>query len=286
MLRYNEADGDRAITAVAMTDGGLRRELRVLVVLGFVAALVVVLWFGLSEVYDAHFVDDSKRPALFLLVGIVAAFLLIRTNTRMIRAGVTWWPGNIEHGDIHVHHALFGLGGMVVAGLVEFVFRPPSPWVEFWALTFGAGMGLVARRVRALPAHRGRLLGGETAASRSTPSSWPSSSWRSWSSGSCRWGSARRRAALAGPRWVLIAIVAANLGLVVVTFLKGRLWLGVLGLVVPFIAWWGALRLARADSPWARRWYRARPDLHRPRPSAATRPSTSAGGGASTGSGT
>ena len=67
--------------------------------------------------------------------------------------------------------------------------------------------------------------------------------------------------ASAGPRWVLVVIVVGNLALVVITFVKGRLWLGVLGLVVPFIAWWGALRLARADSPWARRWYRDRPAL-------------------------
>jgi hypothetical protein len=233
---------------------------RVLAALGFVAALIVVAWFGLSEVYDAHLVDDSKRPALFLLIGIIVAFLLIRTNTRMIRARVHWWPGNIEHGDLHVHHALFGLAGMVVAGLVEFTFRPPSPWVELWALTFGAGMGLVLDEF-ALFLHIEDVY-------------WAEDGRKSIDAvilaivvvaimvvGFVPLGLGEEARRDAGPRWMLIAIVAGNLALVVVTFLKGRLWLGVLSLVIPLIAWWGALRIARADSPWAHRWYRDRSDL-------------------------
>jgi len=59
---------------------------------------------------------------------------------------------------------------------------------------------------------------------------------------------------------VIAILVAAFLLLTVlpltVSFLKGRNWLGVLGLLVaiPF-AWWGTIRPARPDSWWAKNRY-------------------------------
>ena len=44
--------------------------------------------------------------------------------------------------------------------------------------------------------------------------------------------------------------------LVALALLKGRVWLGVLGLLVPLLALIGALRLAKPTSPWARWRYR------------------------------
>ena len=43
----------------------------------------------------------------------------------MISAGVSWWPGNISSGDVHVHHVVFGMVFMMVAGLLAFA---PSGW--------------------------------------------------------------------------------------------------------------------------------------------------------------
>jgi hypothetical protein len=48
-----------------------------------------------------------------------------------------------------------------------------------------------------------------------------------------------------------------NAGLVVVTLLKGKIWVGLLGILVPGLALVGALRLARPGSPWARWRYKA-----------------------------
>ena len=41
--------------------------------------------------------------------------------------------------------------------------------------------------------------------------------------------------------------------------LKGKIWTGVIGLFVPLVAIVGAIRLARLNSPWARRRYRKKP---------------------------
>jgi hypothetical protein len=50
-------------------------------------------------------------------------------------------------------------------------------------------------------------------------------------------------------------IVAAVLGLAIMCFMKGRILLGVVGLFVPAVAVWGAVRIAPPASPWARRRY-------------------------------
>jgi len=46
---------------------------------------------------------------------------------------------------------------------------------------------------------------------------------------------------------------------VVLCLLKGKIWTGVIGLFVPLVAIIGAIRLARLNSPWARRRYKDKP---------------------------
>ena len=53
----------------------------------------------------------------------------------------------------------------------------------------------------------------------------------------------------------LAIAIAVNLFAVAVTFAKGKLGSGVIGLIVPIVAWVGAIRLARPESPWAHRRY-------------------------------
>jgi lysyl-tRNA synthetase class 2 len=55
-----------------------------------------------------------------------------------------------------------------------------------------------------------------------------------------------------GGQWGAITSIVLGGLLVGVTLLKGRIWLGVLGLLVPLLALIGALRLAKPHSPWAR----------------------------------
>jgi len=51
--------------------------------------------------------------------------------------------------------------------------------------------------------------------------------------------------------------IAINGCLVVIAILKGRLWLGILGVLIPLFALVGAVRLGKPDSPWARWRYSA-----------------------------
>jgi hypothetical protein len=58
-----------------------------------------------------------------------------------------------------------------------------------------------------------------------------------------------------GGRWTLMTFVAIHIALVVVVMLKGKIWLGLVGIFVFFVAFVCAIRLAKPRSPWARRFY-------------------------------
>jgi hypothetical protein len=46
--------------------------------------------------FPTHFLgDDGQRAGFLLLAGFLASWLFIRTSARMIRAQVSWWPGNV-----------------------------------------------------------------------------------------------------------------------------------------------------------------------------------------------
>ena len=48
----------------------------------------------------------------------------------------------VTPGGLHIHHAVFGIIGMVVAGILEFAVQPGSPWLEALAFVFGSGAAL------------------------------------------------------------------------------------------------------------------------------------------------
>ncbi len=89
--------------------------------------------------------ESHHEQAVFLvLVGFLASFAFIRMSTRIIRSGsVSWWPGNIEsESGLHLHHLVFGIVTMMAAGTLGFVADARTPYTEICALLFGVGVGL------------------------------------------------------------------------------------------------------------------------------------------------
>ena len=84
----------------------------------------------------------DQRAGLILLVCMLLSFGFIRFSTRMIRAEVSWWPGNVTPGGLHIHHLVFGIVLMMLSGFISFAVQPESPWFEVTAGVFGVGMGL------------------------------------------------------------------------------------------------------------------------------------------------
>jgi lysyl-tRNA synthetase class 2 len=60
----------------------------------------------------------------------------------MIRANVSWWPGNVDVGGTHIHHLVWGILLLLVCGYVGVAIHPGDPWRDVVAVGFGIGTGL------------------------------------------------------------------------------------------------------------------------------------------------
>jgi hypothetical protein len=207
-------------------------------------------------------VDTGRLPLFCFFAAMVVGFLAIRVSTRMIRAGVRWWPGNVTPGGLHIHHAVFGIGFMLLGGIVGFALAPDlTGWRAAAAAVFGLGAALVLDEFALILRLRDVYWSQE--GRESVTAVFVACAV----SGLLVLGvvpanitdivKADDRGGLAG--WAAgIALVALNLGLAVLTVLKGKLWTGLIGLFFPVLLYVGAIRLARPKAPWSR-WFYHRP---------------------------
>lgn len=97
---------------------------------------------SISSVYDRAIVDTGRQPEFLFFVAFLITFGFIRTSAHMIKAQISWWPGNVEVGGTHIHHLVWGIVTIMITGYVGVTIAPPSPWQEIIAVFFGIGMGL------------------------------------------------------------------------------------------------------------------------------------------------
>jgi hypothetical protein len=206
-----------------------------------------------TAIFDVHPFGERAEAgtgtAFLVLAAFVLSFLAIRTSARLTRS-VSWWPGGVQtEGGVHLHHLVWGICLMMLAGFLAFAVALEAPWWHLVAIAFGVGAGftmdefaLWVRLDDVYWSQEGRvsfdamvvavafaalIVVGTTPFGLDDPAS------------------------ITGTA-VAVAIV---LTLSTVCFLKGRILLGVVGLFVPFAATFGAARLGRPTSPWARRRY-------------------------------
>ncbi len=104
--------------------------------------LVPLVIASVGSVYDRAIVDTGRQPEFLFFVAFLITFGFIRTSAHMIRAQVSWWPGNVTVGGTHIHHLVWGIVTIMVTGYVGVTIAPPSPWQEIIAVLFGIGTGL------------------------------------------------------------------------------------------------------------------------------------------------
>ena len=204
--------------------------------------------------FPSDVLDDPKRPLFVLLLGFIVTFLIVRLNTRLARRrGVSGRHigSVVTPGGLHIHHAVFGVVAMVVAGTLEFALQPGSPWTEMIAFTFGVGTALTLDEF-ALILHLEDVY-------------WTGEGRKSIDA--IILGLTFMILLLTGllprtfnelgdyitlSRWVLSMLIIVGAFFVVVSYLKGKLFVGTIGIFVPPVALIGAIRLAKPGSPWAR----------------------------------
>lgn len=203
----------------------------------------------ITEYWDN--LEDSHGQAVFLvLVGFVASFAFIRMSTRIIRSeSVSWWPGNIEsESGLHLHHLVFGIVTMMVAGTLGFVADGRTPFTEICALGFGIGAGLTIDEF-ALWVHLEDVY---------------------WAD---QGRSSIDATVIAAALMLLVvlgvspfafddtsteAIVSSIVGIllvfvcVAICFAKGRILHGIIGFFISPLAIYGACRIGKPSSTWAR----------------------------------
>ncbi|HYW23063.1 MAG TPA: hypothetical protein VE953_02800 [Terriglobales bacterium] len=203
-------------------------------------------------IYTSAVADSGRAPLFWLFLCLLLTFLVTRIVTRRIRAGSTGLK-NWNVGGVHVHHQVFGIIAMLIAGGLEFAYRPGSPWSEILGGIFGAGVALTLDEFalwlyvddvywteagrRSLDAVfvalvvTGLLLVGFVPVQPSGPGS-------------------------AVSIWLALTIVLVLVPSAIAA-IKGKPIAAIVGLFIWVVAIAGAVRLAKPTSPWAHRRYRS-----------------------------
>ncbi|MDX6608067.1 MAG: hypothetical protein QOD14_2607 [Solirubrobacterales bacterium] len=97
---------------------------------------------SLASAYRDGIVDTGRETEFLFFVAFLVSFGFIRTSAHMIRAQVSWWPGNVSVGGTHIHHLVWGILLLLVNGYVGVAIHPGDPWRDIVAVGFGIGTGL------------------------------------------------------------------------------------------------------------------------------------------------
>lgn len=209
------------------------------------ASIITDFWDRISE--------HELQGLYLVLVGFILSFAFIRMSTRLMRSPkVPWWPGSIvSDSGVHLHHLVFGIVTMMAAGAGGFAAFGNSPWTEICAFAFGVGAGLTIDEF-ALWVYLEDVYWAKEGRS---------------SIDATVIAAALMMLALLGftPFTIEDGDVSAILGtaisalvvflLVAICFAKGRILHGSIGFFIFPVALYGACRLGKPGSAWARRRY-------------------------------
>lgn len=191
--------------------------------------------------------SDKVRSGMGWMLGaFVLTFLATRCVTRLIRAGKGPFRDLDLPGGLHVHHQVYGIFLMLLAGAAEFAYEPGGLPRNIMAAVFGAGAALTLDEF-ALWFHLDDVY-------------WSAEGRKSvdavmiaaavgilllFGANPFDVGSGDSKPAIAG-------IVLVNLAFALVAIFKGKVATGLIGVFVPIVAMVSTVRIAKPDSPWAR----------------------------------
>jgi lysyl-tRNA synthetase class 2 len=221
------------------------------------------LLHDIGHAYDRGIQAPGKEAHFLVLLAFLCAFGFIRTSAHMIRAQVSWWPGNVEtKGGTHIHHLVWGILLILIFGYVGIAVAPSPPWRQVVAVLFGIGMGLTLDEF-ALWLNLRDVYWSEKGRQSIDAVIVTVCLLTLTLVGLAFWIDVLQAllvfAGVGGERLtegesaaVLVPVQLLGACLAAVCFLKGRLLTAIVGVFVPLVAVVGALYRARPGSRWAR----------------------------------
>jgi hypothetical protein len=222
-------------------------------------------WDDITRAYQVDIEDAGKEIHFLILVAFTITFGFIRTSAHLIRAQVKWWPGNVEtKGGTHIHHLVWGILLLLTMGYLGLAVDMGSPWLELTSVAFGIGMGLTLDEF-ALWLNLADVY-------------WSEKGRQSIDAVIVTAG-LLVISLLGLPFWIdvyeafllllgvggqqftdgesvvfLVPWQVLGAALAVLCLLKGKRFMGIVGLFIPLVALIGTVRLAKPGSHWARRY--------------------------------
>jgi hypothetical protein len=188
------------------------------------------------------YLSEDRLPALLIVLSYLITFVCTRVYTRLARTR-NWGSGHA--GGVHLHHMVVGIVFVLVSGWAALALDPGTPWTYVLGIFFGAGAALTLdefalwlylKDVYWMDEGRASIdavilafMLGTVVALGMTPAGLDDSAGADVVAVS-----------------VALAVVAAF-----VSILKGKYYMGIIGLFIPVLAFVAAIRLARPRSAWA-----------------------------------
>ncbi|WP_406418758.1 hypothetical protein OH809_30770 [Streptomyces sp. NBC_00873] len=216
--------------------------------------------------FDQNFVEPGKLPLLLALAAFVLTFAITRLITRMIRAGKGPFR-NITPGGVHVHHVVPGVVLTVIGGFGAVSSGRYGVAAGVCAVIFGMGAGLVLDEF-ALILHLDDVYWSEQGRQSVEVVVLTAALVLLLLGGFSPLGVNELTSGQQQGRLGIVLTLLINFCFVLIALFKGKARMAVIGTLVPFVALFGAIRLARPTSMWAKRFYRNR---HRARSRAVLR---------------
>jgi hypothetical protein len=209
------------------------------------AAIFTDFWNGL--------VEHEEQGLFLVLAGFLLSFAFIRMSTRLMRSPkVPWWPGSVvSESGVHLHHLVFGIVTMMAAGTLGLATLGESPWIEICAFAFGIGAGLTIDEF-ALWVYLDDVYWAEEGRSSIDATVIAAAGMLLLLLGFTPFN-----VDTSSPLEIALSCLSALFvfAMVAICFAKQRLMHGWVGFFVLPLAIYGACRLGKPGSPWARRRY-------------------------------
>jgi len=202
--------------------------------------------------YDTNIVAAGKEPLLLLILSFLITFAITRLYTRLAR--VRGWGSGSVHG-VHLHHMVIGILIVLGVGVISFAAWPDGIGREILGILFGAGAALILDEF-ALSLYLKDVYWSPEGRSSVDATVMGVMFAALLLVGVSPFGIHDETV---GGRWAGFGLITLNIVLAVVTFLKGKLMLGILSIFVPLVGLIGAIRLAKPHSPWAKWFYKRNP---------------------------